>query len=199
MNNYVAYHVHTDLSLLDSVTKCEDYIKKAVELGQTAIGFSEHGNIYNWTYKKFLCEKYGLKYLHFCEIYLTEQLYVYPDISELCEPLLGTDEKEAQQEISEYNEAHKTKVRDNYHTILIAKNLKGLKEMNRVISRATDTDHFYYKPRVTFDEFLSLSDDVIKISACLASPLNEYRKNQDKKDNDIFIKLFQKYDYYEIA
>ena len=79
MNNYVAYHVHTELSLLDSTTKCEDYIKKAIELGQRAIGFSEHGNIYNWTYKKFLCEKYGLKYLHCCEIYLTEKLYFQND------------------------------------------------------------------------------------------------------------------------
>ena len=174
MNNYVAYHVHTELSLLDSTTKCEDYIKKAIELGQRAIGFSEHGNIYNWTYKKFLCEKYGLKYLHCCEIYLTEKLYFQNDNGE--------------------NE----KIRDNYHTILIAKNLDGLKEMNRVISRATDEDHFYYKPRVTFEEFLSLSDNVIKISACLASPLNEYRKNQDKAGNELFLKLFEKYDYYEI-
>ena len=36
MNNYVAYHVHTELSLLDSTTKCEDYIKKAIK-GRTDI------------------------------------------------------------------------------------------------------------------------------------------------------------------
>lgn len=198
MSNYTPYHVHTDLSLLDSTTKCEDYIKKAVELGQKAIGFSEHGNIYNWTYKKFLCEEYGLKYLHCCEVYLTEQLYFYPNTDELCESLLGSDPKEAQDTISKYIEENKQKVRDNYHTILIAKNLDGLKEMNRLISLSTDKDHFYYKPRITFDEFLSLSDNVIKISACLASPLNKYRIDETKRDNPLFCELFKKYDYYEI-
>ena len=32
----------------------------------------------------------------------------------------------------------------------------------------------YYKPRITFDEFFNISDNVIKISACLASPLSKY-------------------------
>ena len=41
--NYTVYHLHTELSLLDSATKFEDYIAKAVELGQTAIAFTEHG------------------------------------------------------------------------------------------------------------------------------------------------------------
>ena len=68
--NYTAYHVHTELSLLDSATKFEDYIAKAVELGQTAIAFTEHGNIYQWVAKKMACDKAGLKYLHGCEVYL---------------------------------------------------------------------------------------------------------------------------------
>lgn len=72
--NYTAYHVHTELSLLDSATKFEDYIAKAVELGQTAIAFTEHGNIYQWVAKKMACDKAGLKYLHGCEAYLTEKL-----------------------------------------------------------------------------------------------------------------------------
>ena len=45
-NNYTVFHLHTELSLLDSATKFQDYIAKAVELGQTALAFTEHGNIY---------------------------------------------------------------------------------------------------------------------------------------------------------
>ena len=75
--NYTAYHVHTELSLLDSATKFEDYIAKAVELGQTAIAFTEHGNIYQWVAKKMACDKAGLKYLHGCEVYLTEKLLLF--------------------------------------------------------------------------------------------------------------------------
>lgn len=85
------------------------------------------------------------------------------------------------------------KMRDNYHTILLAKNYDGVKEINRLMYNATQDDHFYYKPRISFDEFLDISDNVIKISACLASPLNSYRLQIHSDD-----RLFVKYDYYEI-
>lgn len=65
------------------------------------------------------------------------------------------------------------KVRDNFHTILIAANYKGFQEINLLIDLSTQPDHFYYKNRISFDEFLNISDNVIKISACLASPLNK--------------------------
>ena len=57
MNNYVTYHLHTDCSLLDSCTSYQDYIDKAIELGQSAICFTEHGNVYNWIEKKEACDK----------------------------------------------------------------------------------------------------------------------------------------------
>jgi DNA polymerase III subunit alpha len=85
------------------------------------------------------------------------------------------------------------KVRDNMHTILIAKNLKGFLELNNLISIASDEKHFYYKPRLSFDEFLNISDNIISTSACLASPLNQL-----DKDNPYYEKLAQKYDFYEI-
>ena len=66
------------------------------------------------------------------------------------------------------------KVRDNYHTVLLAKNYEGVKEINLLVDKSTQPDHRYYKPRITFDEFFNISDNVIKISACLASPLNKY-------------------------
>lgn len=72
------------------------------------------------------------------------------------------------------------KVRDNYHTILIAKNFDGVKEINLLIDKSTREDHMYYKPRITFDEFFAISDNVIKISACLASPLSRYPNDMFK-------------------
>ena len=172
--NYTAYHVHSELSLLDSATKFQDYIDRAVQLGQTAIAFTEHGNIYQWVAKKMACDKAGIKYLHGVECYLTEQLYEYPDVNDLWyEAQQGRSEEEAQKELSDLMESGKKKVRDNYHTILIAKNYDGILEINNLVSLSNREDHFYYKPRITFDEFLGISDNVIKISACLASPLNK--------------------------
>lgn len=160
MSNYVTYHLHSDFSLLDSCTNYKLYVDKAHELGQSAICFTEHGNIYSWVEKKIYAESQGLKYLHGIEVYLTEQL----------EP----------------------KVRDNYHTILIAKDYDGVQEINELVDLSTQDDHFYYKPRITFDEFKAISSHVIKISACLASPLNAFRKSDMLED------LIDYYDYLEI-
>lgn len=140
--NYIVYHLHDETSLLDSCTNFKLYVDKAVELGQTAIAFTNHGNIYNWVEKKMYVNSKGLKYIHGVEVYLTAQL----------EP----------------------KVRDNYHTILLAKNYEGVKEINMLVGKATDKEHMYYKPRLSFEEFFNISDNVIKISACLASPLAKY-------------------------
>lgn len=176
-NNYVVYHLHSDLSLLDSCTKYKDYIDKAVEYNMKAIGFSEHGNIYNWIEKKMYCDEKGIKYIHGCEVYLTEKLYEI------------VNEEKSDGKIEE----KKQKVRDNYHTILISKNMDGVRELNLLVGNATDEEHTYYKPRITFDEFLNISDNIIKISACMASPLNKL-----SEDNEYYQKLLQHYDYYEI-
>lgn len=85
------------------------------------------------------------------------------------------------------------KIRDNYHTILIAKNLKGVNELNQAVSISEEDSHKYYKNRITFDEFLNLSNNVIKISACLASPLNKLSVS-----NKYYDRLAKHYDYYEI-
>lgn len=192
--NYTAYHVHSELSLLDSATKFQDYIDRAVQLGQTAIAFTEHGNIYQWVAKKMACDKAGIKYLHGVECYLTEQLYEYPDANELWrEAQSGRNEQDAKKALAEMMESGKKKVRDNYHTILIAKNYDGILEINNLVSLSNRDDHFYYKPRITFEEFLGISDNVIKISACLASPLNKMSVR-----HPMYEKLLKHYDYLEV-
>lgn len=157
--NYTVYHLHDDLSLLDSCTKFKDYADKAVGLGQKSICVTNHGNIYNWVEKKIYCDEIGLKFMLGVECYLTETF----------------DEK----------------IRDNYHTVLIAKNKEGQKELFNLIFLSTDKNHKYYKPRLSFDEFLNISDNIIKISACLASPLRRYKGEKLEL-------LLKHYDYYEI-
>lgn len=173
MNNYVAYHVHTSDSLLDSCTTYKEYVDRAAELGQKAICFTEHGNIYHWFKKYEYCKEKGIKFLYGIECYLTETL----------------DEQ----------------IRDNYHTVLIAKDRQGVVELNRLVNASTQEDHRYYKPRISFDEFLGISDHIVKISACLAGPLHQYRKKLDggnsknnKKRRRMFMRLANHYDYYEV-
>lgn len=127
----------------------------------TAISISEHGKPLNWVAKKLYAESKGLKYIHSCEVYLTESL----------------DEK----------------VRDNYHCVCLCKNYKGVKELNRLISLASTEEQFYYVPRITFEQFLNMSDNIITTSACLASALNKL-----DEDNPWYEKLVQKFTYLEV-
>ena len=167
MPNYLCYHLHTEDSLLDSCTNHKLYVDKAVEYGMTTICYTEHGNIYNWIEKKMYANSKGLKFLLGCEIYLTSTL----DSDNL--------------------------VRDNYHTILIAKNEEGRNELRTLIDKSTQKDHFYYKPRLSFDEFLSISNNIIKISACLMSPLNKF-EIKTIEDEEMYMKLLKHYDFLEI-
>ena len=47
-------------------------------------------------------------------------------------------------------ETHEEKIRDNYHTILIAKNLQGMEEINKLFFNYTYREHTYYIPRLSF-------------------------------------------------
>jgi len=146
------------------------------------MGFSEHGSILEWVHKKTKIESCGMKYIHAEEFYVTEQLYFEPDTTELCESLLGTDKKEAQEEISKYIEENKTQKRDNYHCVLIAKNYAGVVELNELSSRAFVRDgHFYYNPRISFDELISTSDNIIICTACIGGILASGTKEIQEK------------------
>lgn len=151
MNKKMTYfHLHTDLSNgttnIDSVTKYKDYIKRAVSEGMDAIAFSEHGNILSWLKKKEMCEENGLKYIHGVELYVTETL--------------------------------EEKIRDNYHIGLYARNYEGVLEINTLVSKAHNrTDgHFYFVPRITFDELLNTSDNILVTTACIGGLLYKGRQ-----------------------
>ena len=171
MDNYMVYHLHSALSNptagngADSATKFTDYLDRAVELGMKAIAFSEHGNIFNWVKKKEETEKRGLKYIHANEVYLTEHI-----------------------------DKERGLIRDNYHFMLIAKNYEGVKELNVLSSKAFNREdgHFYYNPRITFEELFNTSDNIIMTSACLASPLWRAIKNNDKQKLQLFQDFFVK-------
>lgn len=86
-----------------------------------------------------------------------------------------------------------TKLRDNFHTILLARNMDGIREINELVSRSSCEDHFYYKPRISFQEFFGISKNVMKLSACLASPLNKLPVS-----HSLYERLVKSYDYLEI-
>lgn len=154
-NNYCIYHLHSDLSNavtnIDSVTKFKEYIDRAKECGMKAMAFSEHGSVMEWWHKKCAIEEAGMKYIHAVEAYLTE------DLTE--------------------------KIRDNYHCVLIAKNYEGFLELNSLVSQSFNRkdNHFYYAPRISFDELFSTSDNILITTACVGGVFGKGDNETQKK------------------
>jgi DNA polymerase III alpha subunit/intein/homing endonuclease len=160
LNNYLIYHLHSDLSNtvtnIDSVTKFQEYIDRAKELGMRALGFSEHGSHFEWLYKKNAIEHAGMKYIHAAEMYVSTNITM------------------------------NDRIRDNYHCILMAKNYDGFLELNTLITQSFRRDgHFYYTPRISFEELCETSDNIIITTACVAGILGRAPENI----KEVFIKF----------
>lgn len=157
--NFVVYHLHDDTSNVngyaDSCSNFKEYIKLAKKNNMKAIAFSNHGGIYDWIKKKQECDKSGIKYIHGIELYLCHRL--------------EDDDRGG-------------------HIGLYAKNWDGVLELNKLISISTskginkdNTDrHMYYNPRISLDELMRTSDNIIVTTACLASPLNRWASEPNK-------------------
>ncbi len=132
---------------IDSVTNFRAYVVRAKELHMNAICFTEHGNIFEWLHKKEEVEKAGMKYIHGVEAYITESI--------------------------------EEKKRDNYHCILIAKNYDGVLELNQLVSDSYNRrdGHFYYMPRILYDDLEKTSDNIIISTACLGGILHKGNEN----------------------
>lgn len=173
MENYTVYHLHSHLSNgvtnVDSVTKYDEYIDLAKEYGMSALGFSEHGSIFEWYHKKTKIEQAGMKYIHGIEAYLTSTL--------------------------------EDKIRDNYHCVLIARNYEGLLELNRLVSRSFNRkdNHFYYVPRISFEELFHTSDNIIVTSACIGGVYGKASKMSEESDDDHWLRDMQTFhDFMEL-
>lgn len=145
--NYVVYHLHSDLSNgvtnIDSVTKFKEYITRAKELGMKALGFSEHGSVFEWYHKKEAIEEAGMKYIHAIEAYVTETLDEKIRDNYHCVLIALNDE--GRKEI----------------------NRLSSRSFNR------KDNHYYYAPRILMDDIENTSDNILITTACLGGVLNK--------------------------
>jgi len=152
--NYVVYHLHSDLSNgvtnIDSVTKFTEYVDYAKSLGMTALGFSEHGCVFEHIKKKETIEKAGMKYIHGEEFYLTESL-----------------------ETKQKDNYHVVIMAKNYDGFLELNKLSSIAFSRSSAQTCGVDEHFYYVPRITMDELEGISDNLICTSACLGGVLNK--------------------------
>lgn len=140
--SYVPLHNHSEYSVLDGFAHPEEYLIRARELGINAFAITEHGNQYSWIY----FDKLKNKYQDIKMIYGVE-FYECEDIS-----------------IQDKNNKY-------YHLVALAKNEQGRIALNEIISKS-NFEGFYYKPRVDLKLLKPYAEDIVILSACLASKLS---------------------------
>ncbi|MGL5506671.1 MAG: PHP domain-containing protein, partial [Paraclostridium sp.] len=115
--SYSILHLHTtDGSIGDSIIKIPDLVKRAKELNITALACTNHGSLADMYDFYLECVANDIKPIIGCEIYITN------------------------------DRLQKNKESKDYHQILLAKDLTGVKNLLTIVSNS-QLEGFYYRPR----------------------------------------------------
>lgn len=157
MNNYENYHSHkmfTNKVVPDSPAYYEDYINRALELGQTVVTSVEHGYQGNYyQLNELICKK---------NIELQKRRDNGEDnVPNNLKFVFGTE--------AYWVKDRHEKDRSNCHMIILAKTEKGRKAINLMLSKANEDGMFAGRPRIDFELLFELpKDDVFITTACIA-------------------------------
>ena len=135
---FVHLHNHSDYSLLDGAMKIDAMVAKAARCGMSALALTDHGNLFGAIEFYLACRKAGIK------------------------PILGM---EAYVAADRLDRSGKDAPR-NHHTVLLAQNQIGWRNLIKLASEAYLTG-FYYKPRIDLPLLAAHSEGLVALSACL--------------------------------
>ncbi|HJL89444.1 MAG TPA: PHP domain-containing protein, partial [Acidimicrobiales bacterium] len=150
--DFTHLHVHTEFSMLDGAARVDELVAAAVADGQTALGITDHGNMYGVLDFYRACRAQGIK------------------------PIIGTEAYMAHESRTE-RPSRRGRVDDSggetdggrklmYHLTLLAENNTGYKNLIQVASRAF-MEGYYYKPRVDWEVLADHSEGIIATTGCL--------------------------------
>ncbi len=160
--SFVHLHVHTEYSLLDGMARIADVLKKAKELGMPAVAITDHGALYG-AFKFFQKAKdIGIK------------------------PIIGVETYKAKN--SRFDK-QPSEDRDQFHLVLLAKNLTGYKNLLKMNS-AAHLEGFYYKPRVDFELLEKYHEGIIALSGCMSGEIPSLLLEKQYKQADEVLKKY---------
>src|SRR3989344_7698097 len=160
---FIHLHTHSHYSLLDGLSKLKDLIELAQKYKMPALAITDHGNMYGaMEFYKSAKEK-GIKPILGVEAYIAER---------------GRMDKE-------YGIDNK-----RYHLTLLAKNLKGYKNLIRLVTLA-NLEGYYYKPRMDKEILKKYSEGIIGLSGCLGGELSQSIVRNDMDKAKELIKTYQ--------
>ena len=166
-------HRHSEFSVLDGMGTAEDYAKRAAEMGQHSLALTDHGTLGGA--------------LHHIQACIDHEIF----------PIVGVEAY-----YKPNRSPHDQTNRDYYHMVLLAKNMKGWKNLLALTSASYRDDSFYYKPIID-DELLRMhSEGIIASTACMAGFLAKSIFAGDSSGADAYIKkmqdIFREDLYFEI-
>ncbi|HLC29038.1 MAG TPA: DNA polymerase III subunit alpha, partial [Dehalococcoidia bacterium] len=138
-------HVHTEYSLLDGLSRIPLLMDRAKELGQEAIGLTDHGVLYGAVQFYKEAKSRGIK------------------------PIIGIEAYVAQ------GSRHSREPQDKqpYHMTLLAKNDTGYANLLALSTKA-HLEGYYYKPRMDRELFEQHHEGIIALSGCATSEIARY-------------------------
>tara|TARA_Y100000385_G_scaffold37666_1_gene35107 strand:+ start:10762 stop:14115 length:3354 start_codon:yes stop_codon:yes gene_type:complete len=163
--NYIPLHGHSTYSQGDGVTKIEDIITRAKEVGAPGISLTEHGNMSSF-YKFYNSAKeHGVNPIVGCELY-TNDLY-HSDNEKFLELKRGTSEV-----IGDAGEHLDKTAAANNHTLVYSKNYEGVKNLLNISNEGFD--NYYRKPLSSMNRvYEGLNENNIITTGCLQSKWNQ--------------------------
>jgi DNA polymerase-3 subunit alpha len=170
--SFVHLHTHSHYSLLDGFSKIDDLIKRALELGFSALALTDHGTLSGAIefYKK--AKKAGIKPIIGCEAYLAPR--------------------------TRFDKTPKIDSK-SYHLTLLAKDEKGYKNLIKLVTKGW-LEGFYYKPRIDKEILREYSEGLICLSGCPASEISKALLSQNynlaKKLAFEYLDIFGKGNFY---
>lgn len=196
-DGFINLHNHSDYSLLDGFGTIDEYIAKAVEFGQPALGLTDHGNICGLHMFIESCHKAGIKAIPGIEAYIAP---VNPDGARAHRPIRYGMPGQESIDVSG-NGAY-------LHMTLFAMNNDGMKSLYKLVREASlegneyshldlpaGEGNFYMKPRIDFDMLAKYNNGLIATSGCPSGEIQtRFRLGQDEEAYDYARRMKELFD-----
>jgi len=151
---------------MDGLNSPEELCQAALDAGQTSIAITDHGTLSSHREMQIAAKKLGIKPI------LGVEAYISP--TDRFDRSSKTDKS-----IQAYN-----------HIILLAKNKKGLKNINTLQELAWN-EGFYHKPRIDREILNDYSEGIIVLSGCLNGLISKAIDRGNMEEAELLLKGFK--------
>jgi DNA polymerase-3 subunit alpha len=165
--NFTHLHVHSYYSLMDGLNSPRELCQAALDAGQTAIAITDHGTLSSHREMQIAAKELGIKPI------LGVEAYISP--TDRFDRSSKTDKS-----IQAYN-----------HIILLAKNKKGLENIN-ILQELAWNEGFYHKPRIDREVLKEYAEGIIVLSGCLNGLISKAIEKGEFSEAKMVLKDFQR-------